>query len=177
MTPQSTTPQFMMDMTDNVLGDNYISRLSNVESMKEALISMIAQSVGKDPAFATKQDWFYALGFMLRGLLSQLYIKNTRTQFIEDSRRVYYLSMEFLPGRSLIKTLLDLDLLNVTREALDALGQDLDELETIEHDPALGNGGLGRLAACFLDSMAAHGYPGFGYGIRYDFGLLRMFLA
>ncbi|MCW8862748.1 MAG: glycogen/starch/alpha-glucan phosphorylase [Rhodospirillales bacterium] len=158
-------------MTDNVLGDNYISRLSNVESMKEALISMIAQSVGKDPAFATKQDWFYALGFMLRGLLSQLYIKNTRTQFIEDSRRVYYLSMEFLPGRSLIKTLLDLDLLNVTREALDALGQDLDELETIEHDPALGNGGLGRLAACFLDSMAAHGYPGFGYGIRYDFGL------
>ncbi|MCW8836520.1 MAG: glycogen/starch/alpha-glucan phosphorylase [Rhodospirillales bacterium] len=158
-------------MTDNVLGDNYISRLSNVESMKEALISMIAQSVGKDPAFATKQDWFYALGFMLRGLLSQLYIKNTRTQFIEDSRRVYYLSMEFLPGRSLIKTLLDLDLLDVTREALDALGQDLDELETIEHDPALGNGGLGRLAACFLDSMAAHGYPGFGYGIRYDFGL------
>jgi len=164
-------PESLMALTDDVLGDETISELSNVESVKQGLIAMVAQSVGKDPAFATKQDWFYALGFMLRGLLSQRYIKTTRSQFINDPRRVYYLSMEYLPGRSLIKNLLDLDLLDITREALGELGQDLDELETIEHDPALGNGGLGRLAACFLDSMVTHHYPGIGYGIRYDFGL------
>jgi len=164
-------PQTKIAMADDVLGDDYITNLSTVESVKEALATMIAQSVGKDPAFATKQDWFFALAFMLRGLISQRYIKSTRAQFIEDPRRIYYLSMEYLPGRSLVKNLLHLDLYDITRQALDELGQNLDELEEVEHDPALGNGGLGRLAACFLDSMVTHEYPGFGYGIRYDFGL------
>lgn len=166
MNPKSLTVE-----TDRVLGEDTLSRFSDVESIKEGLIRTVAQSVGKDPAFATKQDWFYALGFMLRGLLSQNYIKNTRALFENDTRRVYYMSMEYLPGRNLVKTLLDLDLLDMTRQALDELGQDLSELEEVEHDPALGNGGLGRLAACFLESMVTQEYPGFGYGIRYDFGL------
>lgn len=165
------TPQLKMAQTDAVLGDDPLAKLSNVEGIKEALITMIAQSVGKDPAFATKQDWFFALAFLLRGHISQSYIQSTRAQFIEDPRRIYYLSMEYLPGRSLVKNLLDLGLHDVARQALAEMGQDLDELEEVEHDPALGNGGLGRLAACFLDSMVTHGYPGFGYGIRYDFGL------
>jgi len=165
------TPQDMMSTTDNILGNDHISKVSSVDDVKKALITTIAQSVGKDPAFATKHDWFYALGLMLRGILSQQYIKSTRTQFIEDQRRIYYLSMEYLPGRSLIKNLLDLNLLDTTRTALDDLGQSLDELEEMEHDPALGNGGLGRLAACFMDSLVTHKYPGFGYGIRYNFGL------
>jgi len=165
------TPQLKMDQTDAVLGDDPLAKLSDVDGVKEELITLIAQAVGKDPAFATQQDWFFAVAFMLRGHISQSYIKGTRTQFIEDPRRIYYLSMEYLPGRSLVKNLLDLGLLDVTRQALAEMGQDLDELEEVEHDPALGNGGLGRLAACFLDSMVTHKYPGFGYGIRYDFGL------
>jgi len=170
------TPQSMMAVTDEILGEDGASTLSNVDDVKSALIAMIAQSVGKDPAFATKQDWFYALSFMLRGILSQRYIKDTRRQFIEDPRRIYYLSMEYLPGRSLIKNLLALGLHDITRTALKELGQDLDVLEEVEHDPALGNGGLGRLAACFMDSLVTHEYPGFGYGIRYDFGLFAQFI-
>ena len=161
----------LTDLADNALGDEYLSDFSDIESVKKALITMMVQSVGKDPSFATRQDWFYALGFLLRGVLSQRYIKNTRHQYEQDSRRVYYLSMEFLLGRNLMKSLLDLDIVDVTRSALSDLGQDLDDLIEVEPDPALGNGGLGRLAACFLDSMVTHDYPGFGYGIRYDFGL------
>ena len=163
--------QLKMDQTDELLDGDTLDDLSTVEAVKKALVVMIAQSVGKDPAFATQQDWFFALAFMLRGHLSQAYMQNTRKQFIEDPRRIYYLSMEYLPGRSLVKNLIDLGLLDVTRQALAEMGQDLDALEEVEHDPALGNGGLGRLAACFMDSMVTHNYPGFGYGIRYDFGL------
>jgi len=151
--------------------EKYLLEFSNVEALKELLITYMVHSVGKDPAFATNQDWYYALSFLLRGVLSERYINTTRAQYANKSRRVYYLSMEYLLGRQLNKNLLDLGIQEMARKALADLGQDLDALIEIEHDPALGNGGLGRLAACYLESMVTHGYPGFGYGVRYDFGL------
>ena len=151
--------------------EKYLLEFGDVESLKELLITYMVHSVGKDPAYATRQDWYFALSFLLRGVLSERYINTTRSLYANKSRRVYYLSMEYLLGRQLNKNLLDLGIEEMAREALAGLGQNLDELIEIEHDPALGNGGLGRLAACYLESMVTHGYPGFGYGVRYDFGL------
>lgn len=90
-----------------------------------------------------------------------------------DAKRVYYLSLEFLMGRSLGNNLYNLGLYDSFSTALSKMGADIDELRDREHDAALGNGGLGRLAACFLDSMATLGIPGYGYGINYEFGLFR----
>jgi starch phosphorylase len=90
---------------------------------------------------------------------------------IVDAKRLYYLSMEFLMGQSLSNNLYNLQLLDKCRQALRTLGVDLDELMESEPDAALGNGGLGRLAACFLDSLATLGMPGYGYGINYEYGL------
>jgi len=91
----------------------------------------------------------------------------------QDAKRLYYLSMEFLMGRSLGNNMINLGLYDEARAVISELGVDLDELQSLEHDAALGNGGLGRLAACFLDSLATLDYPGFGYGINYEFGLFR----
>ncbi|MBF0093547.1 MAG: glycogen/starch/alpha-glucan phosphorylase [Alphaproteobacteria bacterium] len=144
---------------------------NDVESIKEGLKHFMIHVVGADPMYATKENWFYALSFLVRGQLSELYIRSARTQFDRDTKRIYYLSMEFLTGRSLLKQLYDLNILDGIRAALESLGQDIASMEELEFDAALGNGGLGRLAACLLDSMATHGYPGFGYGIRYAFGM------
>lgn len=153
--------------------DNFLLKYDDRDSLKGLLITYMVHTVGKDPAYATRYDWFYALSFLLRGILSERYINTARTEFANDTRRVYYLSMEYLLGRSLSKNLLDLGIFDIAREALADFGQDLDQLSKLEHDPALGNGGLGRLAACFLESMVTHGYPGYGYGLRYDFGLFK----
>ncbi|MDQ3283837.1 MAG: glycogen/starch/alpha-glucan phosphorylase [Acidobacteriota bacterium] len=91
----------------------------------------------------------------------------------QDAKRLYYLSMEFLMGRALGNNLTNLGIYDEARTVLSELGEDLEELQALEHDAALGNGGLGRLAACFLDSMATLDLPGFGYGINYEFGLFR----
>jgi starch phosphorylase len=91
----------------------------------------------------------------------------------QDPKRVYYLSMEFLMGRSLLNTLYNLGIKNQYEEALSELGYDLETIAEMERDAALGNGGLGRLAACFLDSMATLNLPAWGYGIRYSYGMFR----
>ncbi|MEO5374537.1 MAG: glycogen/starch/alpha-glucan phosphorylase [Alphaproteobacteria bacterium] len=145
--------------------------ISDAESIKKELLHFMVHVVGADPTYASKENWYYALAFLVRGLLSERYIHSARTQFDRDTKRVYYLSMEFLTGRSLVKQLYDLNIIDSVRSALDGLGQDLGTIEELEFDAALGNGGLGRLAACLLDSMATHGYPGFGYGIRYAYGM------
>ena len=89
----------------------------------------------------------------------------------QDAKRVYYLSMEFLTGRALTNALLSVGIYDDAKTACTQLGADFDALIDLEPDPGLGNGGLGRLAACFLDAMATLGVPGMGYGIRYDFGM------
>ncbi len=150
---------------------DYLIELQDSASVKRAIINYLVHSVGKDPAYATSNDWFYALAFMVRGVLSERYINTTRERYGKNVKRVYYLSMEYLLGRSLTKNLIDLNLLEFTRQALAEVDQDYDKIAAIEHDPGLGNGGLGRLAACYLESMATLGLPGGGYGLRYEFGL------
>ena len=151
--------------------DSSLIELEDDESIRDGLLSYMVQHVGKDPAFASPRDWFYAVAYLLRGILSDRYIRAGRTLYDKNVKRVYYLSMEYLIGRSLTKQLLDLGLYDRMRNILKDFGCDYDEIQETEVDAALGNGGLGRLAACFLDSLATHGYPGFGYGIRYEYGI------
>ncbi|MEA1938423.1 MAG: glycogen/starch/alpha-glucan phosphorylase, partial [Pseudomonadota bacterium] len=127
--------------------------------------------VGKLPDTACPRDWFQALSYFLRGLLAERAAETDLHNRETGAKRVYYLSMEYLLGRSLRKNLIDLGLETVVSKVLDGFGVSLAEVEAIEADAALGSGGLGRLAACFLDSMATHGHPGMAYGIRFEYGL------
>ncbi len=150
--------------------DSSLVDFENEASIRERLLSYMIQHVGTDPAFASPRDWFCAVAYLLRGILSDRYIRTGRTLYDKDVKRVYYLSMEYLIGRSLTKQLLDLGLYDRMRKVLKDFGCDYDEIQETEFDAALGNGGLGRLAACFLDSLATYSYPGLGYGIRYEYG-------
>ncbi len=165
------TDQDICKHTDTCLQDYMLNKFKDVDTAKQTLVNTMIHSVGRDPRRATRRDWFFALAEILRGVLTERSIRTARTHSKKDVKRVYYLSMEYLIGRSLWKVLLDLGISDVVRRALDDFGFDLDEVDEYEFDAALGNGGLGRLAACFLDSLATHGYPGFGYGIRYEYGM------
>ncbi len=142
-----------------------------VESLRRSIASHLRYSVSKDSTEASRRDWLIALSMAVRDRLVERWMDTVHRQYKQNAKRVYYLSMEFLPGRMLSNALLALGLYDECHDALRELGLDLDELAALEHDPALGNGGLGRLAACFLDSMATLGIPGMGYGIRYEYGL------
>ncbi|MEM7016524.1 MAG: glycogen/starch/alpha-glucan phosphorylase [Pseudomonadota bacterium] len=130
-------------------------------------------SLGLRAEQATTQDWFRALALATRNhIIDRMF--STETRYQEASvKRLYYLSMEFLTGRLLTQNLINLGMLEEAKTTLQKLGIEYDELEDTEVDAALGNGGLGRLAACFLDSMASLDMPGFGYGINYEYGLFR----
>ncbi|MBK8740320.1 MAG: glycogen/starch/alpha-glucan phosphorylase [Betaproteobacteria bacterium] len=140
-------------------------------SLRQSVNKHLLYTVGKDSVAASKRDWLYALSAAVRDRLVERWMDTTRRQYKQNVKRIYYLSMEFLPGRMLSNALLALGLHEECEQALRELGLDFDELAALEPDPALGNGGLGRLAACFLDSMATLGLPGFGYGIRYEYGM------
>lgn len=122
---------------------------------------------------ATKQEQFVALGHLVKDLYSSDWKETVDTYQENKQKQVYYFSMEFLPGRMLKSNLLNLGILDVVQEGLADLGLDLDEVASGEMDPALGNGGLGRLASCFMDSLASTGLPGNGNGIRYRYGLFK----
>ncbi len=143
------------------------------ERFKEEILGKLVLSVGKDPEHASPRDWLIATSLAARDQLVLRWMDSTRQIYARQEKRVYYLSMEFLIGRLLIDSLSNLRLREVCAEALAQLGQSLDELKEIEPDAALGNGGLGRLAACFLESMGSVGIAGFGYGIRYNHGLFH----
>jgi starch phosphorylase len=130
-------------------------------------------SVGKDPAYATDRDWFFATALAARDRVTHRFLAGKRLSKADGKKRVYYLSLEFLIGRQLTDILSNLELLEIFRAALGDLGVDIDKVREAEPDAALGNGGLGRLAACFMESMATLGIPAYGYGIRYDHGLFR----
>ncbi|WP_316975827.1 glycogen/starch/alpha-glucan phosphorylase [Shumkonia mesophila] len=147
--------------------------LGDAQALERRLLDYMVHVVGKDPQFATERDWYYALSYLLRGVLGERLMATSQAQHRADARRVYYLSMEYLIGRRLEQCLLDLGVDGVIDEALKRLGVDIAQVTDCEVDAALGNGGLGRLAACFLDSLATHGYPGYGYGIRYEFGMFN----
>ena len=146
---------------------------SDVQSLKEALIYKLIFGLGCPPADATKTNWLNAALLVVRDLAAERWLQTTRYLRRENLRRVYYLSMEFLMGRALSNALIAEDVYDALREALAELGQDLNDIIAEEGDPGLGNGGLGRLAACFMDSLATLRIPAMGYGIRYEYGMFR----
>jgi starch phosphorylase len=141
--------------------------------LRDAIESKLRYNLGKTPASATVGDWYQATVLAIRDCIIDIWVKAKGGAKRERKKRVYYLSIEFLPGRLLFDTLSNLQLVEVTRAALNELGVDLDQLRQIEPDPALGNGGLGRLAACFMDSLSSVGIPAYGYGIYYENGLFE----
>ncbi|WP_277185155.1 glycogen/starch/alpha-glucan phosphorylase [Caballeronia sp. BR00000012568055] len=146
---------------------------STVDALRRSISNRLMYGVGKDAVTAQPRDWLHAVELAVRDRLVARWMRTTRMQYEQDVKRVYYLSMEFLIGRTFSNALLALGIYGEVKEALSGLGIDLASLEDLEPDAALGNGGLGRLAACFLDSMATVGVPGFGYGIRYEYGMFR----
>ncbi len=142
-------------------------------SVEHSLINHLTYSVGKDYLTATDRDWFFALANAIRERMTGRWMETMRSYYKQDAKRIYYLSMEFLIGRTMLNSLLNLGFEEECRLAIQELGEDLEKIRGIEPDAALGNGGLGRLAACFLDSMATLGLPGYGYGIRYEYGMFN----
>ncbi|MCR4628519.1 MAG: glycogen/starch/alpha-glucan phosphorylase, partial [Clostridium sp.] len=122
---------------------------------------------------ATPQMIYHAVAYAVNALIADDWMETQEELRKENAKRVYYLSMEFLMGRALGNNILNLGAQKEIREVLDEIGFDLNAIEDKEPDPALGNGGLGRLAACFLDSLATLGYPAYGCGIRYRYGMFR----
>src|SRR5215510_12910077 len=141
----------------------------SVEALEESICHHVRYSLAKAWQSLSKHDLFVAVALAVRDRMFETAARYRKA----DAKRLYYLSMEFLIGRLLGTNLQNLGLLEVCQEALLRMGVDLEELRESENDPALGNGGLGRLAACFLDSLATLGMPGYGYGINYDYGLFR----
>ena len=137
------------------------------------LTNHLTYTEGKSVKTATARDWFEASAHAVRDQLIEKQLKTTEQCLAKDPKRLYYLSLEFLIGRTLSNAALNLGVEPPLRESLRALGQDLESVEETEIDAALGNGGLGRLAACFLDSMASLDLPGQGYGIRYEYGMFN----
>ncbi|MEQ1759651.1 MAG: glycogen/starch/alpha-glucan phosphorylase [Vicinamibacterales bacterium] len=141
------------------------------EGLRASISARLVYSMGKDPLTATQRDWFEAAALAVRDRLVERWMSTMRSYYATDAKRVYYLSMEFLTGRLFSNSLINLGLYEPCKEALSDLELVMDELKDIEPDAALGNGGLGRLAACILDSMATLSVPAYGYGIRYEYGL------
>jgi len=138
-----------------------------------ATVHHIRHSLGKEASAATPSDLLQGLSLALRQRLIDIMLQTELRRRKTRPKRVYYLSMEFLIGQSLCNNILNLNLQDECERVIASLGSSLEEIATLEHDAALGNGGLGRLAACFLESMATLDIAGVGCGIRYDFGLFR----
>lgn len=143
------------------------------EDLQFNILRHLKKSLGKDTANATLYDWRTSLSLALRDLVVDPWFQSTRKTYEAAGKRVYYLSMEFLIGRLLEDVAVNLGAESASRAALESLGLDYDEVVHDEPDAALGNGGLGRLAACFLDSLSTLGIPAYGYGIRYEHGLFE----
>ncbi len=141
--------------------------------LKTDILRHLSYTLGKDASHATVYDWRMALSHAVRDRMVDSWFAATRSTYEGRHKRVYYLSMEFLIGRLLGDAIVNLGLLEEAKEAFDALGLPLGSVVSDEPDAALGNGGLGRLAACFLESMSTIGCPAYGYGIRYEHGLFR----
>ncbi|MBD3678456.1 MAG: glycogen/starch/alpha-glucan phosphorylase [Rhodobacteraceae bacterium] len=140
---------------------------------RDAILRHLTYTLAKDPGHAQIYDWRMALSFAVRERIVDRWIASTRATYAKGAKRVYYLSMEFLIGRLLEDAIVNLRLEEQAEAAFREFGIDLDTVVTDEPDAALGNGGLGRLAACFLESLSTLGCPAYGYGIRYEHGLFR----
>ena len=144
-----------------------------VAEMRNEILRHLEKSLGKDERHASLYDWRMALSLALRDLVVEPWFAATRATYEAGAKRVYYLSMEFLIGRLIEDVAINLRVEDIARDAIQGLGQDYATVMADEPDAALGNGGLGRLAACFLDSLSTLGIPAYGYGIRYEHGLFE----
>ncbi len=146
---------------------------SDASTLSESILRKLIFDLGKSERGAQRRDWFIAAALATRDQVIERWLGATRGSYESQSKQVYYLSLEFLIGRLLRDNISNLCIADQVRDALALLGVPFDEVRTAEPDAALGNGGLGRLAACFMESLASLGIPAFGYGIRYDHGLFR----
>src|SRR5262245_13443492 len=173
----SMTPDSNVDVsTDSPPSATSAPDRDDIALFRAAILDKLTYAVGKDRRSAADHDWFIATALAVRDRVVDRWMDSTRKTYREGRKRVYYLSLEFLIGRLLFDTLSNLGLVATVREALVELGVDLDRLRRIEPDAALGNGGLGRLAACFMESMASLSVAAHGYGIRYEHGIFRQVL-
>uniref|UniRef100_A0A8C5PEF3 Alpha-1,4 glucan phosphorylase n=1 Tax=Leptobrachium leishanense TaxID=445787 RepID=A0A8C5PEF3_9ANUR len=147
--------------------------VENVSELKKGFNRHLHFTLVKDRNVATTRDYYFALAHTVRDHLVGRWIRTQQYYYEMDPKRTYYLSLEFYMGRTLQNTMINLGLQNACDEAIYQLGLDIEELEEMEEDAGLGNGGLGRLAACFLDSMATLGLAAYGYGIRYEYGIFN----
>ncbi|KJF69917.1 maltodextrin phosphorylase [Rhizobium nepotum 39/7] len=152
-------------------------RSSNPEIMAAEIIERLTYRIGKDVKVAKPHDWLTATILVVRDRIIDKWMASTRKAYANNSKRVYYLSLEFLIGRLMRDAISNIGLMQEIKDALSSLGVDLDVIAGLEPDAALGNGGLGRLAACFMESMATVDIPAYGYGIRYVHGLFRQQMA
>lgn len=148
-----------------------IALVENVATVKKTFNRHLHFTLVKDRNVATPRDYYFALAHTVRDHLVSRWIRTQQYYYERDPKRVYYLSLEYYVGRSLTNTMVNLGIQSEVDEALYQIGLDIEDLEDLEQDAGLGNGGLGRLAACFLDSMATLGLAAYGYGLRYDYGI------
>ena len=147
---------------------------SDAESLKTAILGHLEYTLAELPTHVDSQwEPYLAVALAVRDRMIQRWIRTQDTYYARDAKRVYYLSLEYLMGRTLGNSLVNMGLLGECAKALYELGYRLEDLRDAEWDAGLGNGGLGRLAACFLDSLATLGYPAYGYGLRYDYGIFH----
>jgi starch phosphorylase len=156
--------------------DEHPATEEEIEQFKAAVLAKLTVAVGKDPSAATGRDWFVATALALRDRIIHRWLAADRASLAQGRKRIYYLSLEFLIGRLLNDVVGNLRLTEIVPRALGDLGVDYNRVRSIEPDAALGNGGLGRLASCFMESMASLGLATYGYGIRYDHGLFRQII-
>ncbi|MDP8162625.1 glycogen/starch/alpha-glucan phosphorylase [Pasteurella skyensis] len=145
----------------------------DAETLRNMIVYKLIFLIGRSPDEASQRDWLNATLYAVRDLVTEGWISTAHQARSEETRRVYYLSMEFLMGRTLSNTLIAEGMYELTRDALAKLNVDLEDVLAKEVDPGLGNGGLGRLAACFMDSIATLAIPAMGYGIRYEYGMFQ----
>ena len=161
-------------MTDNTNIDFQDERTGVTdELLKRAVIEHLRYTFAKNERTASLDDVYLACSLAIRDRLIHRWMKTMKRYYQEDAKRVYYLSAEYLLGRSMRNNLINLGLEDKAKRLMGEYKLDIAQIEEREPDPGLGNGGLGRLAACFLDSLATLGYPAMGYGIRYEFGIFR----
>ncbi len=146
------------------------------DAIKEAFMRHLTRSLAKRPDKASNLDRYHALALSVRDLMVERWIATKDEYEDHDPRTIYYISLEFLMGRTLGNAMINLNIFEEAEAAMKELGFDVEALRDEEVDAGLGNGGLGRLAACYLDSMATLEYPSYGYGIRYDYGIFRQII-
>lgn len=167
----------MVSRISNEKIPNAARRESSAEILAQEIIERLTYRIGKDPKVAKPHDWLTAAILVVRDRITDNWMESTRKAYAESSKRVYYLSLEFLIGRLMRDAVTNIGLMDELKEALASFGVDIDVIAELEPDAALGNGGLGRLAACFMESMASVDIPAYGYGIRYVHGLFRQQMA